>query len=55
MFKKSLTYIIPLIVLCCIYAGSGQAGKVQPENVPLTPEDKEMVKAINGFFPCGAM
>jgi serine protease inhibitor len=49
MFRKALVYIIPLVVLCCIYAGSGQAGKVQPENVPLRSEDREMVKAINTF------
>lgn len=49
MFKKVIILLLPLILLGYFYVGIGMAGKIQPEKVQLTSEDREMVKAINTF------
>lgn len=49
MLKKVIIFILPMILLGTIYMGVSRAGKIQPEEVKLSEEDKEMVKAINTF------
>ena len=49
MFKKAILLLLPLILLAYFCGGIGMAEKIKPENVQLTSEDREMVKAINTF------